>query len=222
MVETRRFSFYGVSLLAGVLLFGIAGLRHPLLVGDGAAQLAMVSATGGWRVMHWALLFGLPLMYVGLVGLALRHGDTPGSATARAGILLAGFSFAVWALNILFMAASGWHLARAYVAANTGLTGSHAVFVYDMIHPTGLAAERLATFGLGLVAYLFGWAIRSGGVYPRWLAGLAWVVGLGSVAVAVASSELSPNVYYAQGLVVLWLAAAGVMMVLERARATRP
>ncbi len=215
----RRPTFYALCLLAGSLLFGVAGLRHPLLVGDGAAQLTTVAATAGWRAIHWALLFGLPLMYVGLAGLALRHGETPGSAPARAGILLGGFAFGVWALNILFMVGAGWHLARAYTAADTGLAGTHAVFVFDMLHPMGLAAERLATFMLGLVAYLFGWAIVHGCVYPRALGWAAFAVAGASAAVAVGFDEFSSNLYYAQALFVAWLFATAAVMLAERHRA---
>ena len=99
MIGTRRLLFYGLSLLAGSLLFGAAGLMHPMLAGDGATQLTTIAATAGWRAIHWALLFGFPLMYVGLIGVALRHRETPGSGPARAGILLGGFGFGVWALN---------------------------------------------------------------------------------------------------------------------------
>jgi hypothetical protein len=202
----------------GSLLFGIAGLMHPLLTGDGAAQLATVAAHAEWRAIHWALLFGLPLMYVGLVGVALRHHETPGSAPARAGVLLGAFAFAVWALNILFMVGAGWHLARAYSAADTGLTGTHAVFVYDMLHPMGLAAERLATFTLGLVAYVFGWAVLNGRVYPRALGFSAFAVALVNAAVAVGFDEFSPNLYYAQALFVAWLFATAVVMLAARVR----
>ncbi|MGH7607469.1 MAG: hypothetical protein ACREME_09020 [Gemmatimonadales bacterium] len=207
---------YGLCLLAGVLLFGIAGLMHPLLAGDGAAQLATVAATDGWRGIHWMLLFGFPLMYVGLVGIAVRHGDTRGSVPARAGVLLAALAFAVWALNVLFMASAGWNLARAFVAADTGLTASHAVFVYDMLHPSGLAAERLATFALALVAGLFGWAIRDGAVYPRWLAWAAFGVALANGAAALAFSETSPAVLYGQALFVVWLLLAALLLLGER------
>lgn len=212
----RRPLFYGLCLLAGSLLFGIAGFLHPLLTGDGAAQLATVAAHSWWRAIHWALLFGLPLMYAGLVGVALRHGETPGSAPARAGVLLGAFAFGVWALNILFMVGAGWHLARAYTAADTGLAGTHAVFMFDMLHPMGLAAERLATFTLGLVAYCFGWAIVNGRVYPRALGWAAFVVAGASAAVAVAFDEFSPNLFYAQALFVVWLFATAVVMLAER------
>src|SRR6266576_3299468 len=81
---TRRQVFYGLCLLVGVLLFGGAGILHPLLTGDGAAQLATVAHTLHWRAIHWALLFGLAFMYAGVIGVSLRHNDTPGATPARA------------------------------------------------------------------------------------------------------------------------------------------
>ena len=216
MIVTRRPLFYGLCLLLGTLLFGIAGLKHPLLVGDGAAQLAMIAKTADWRLMHWALLFGLAFMYAGVIGVALRHNDTPGATPGRAAVRMGAFAFSVWSLNILFMVGAGYQLARAYTASDTGLTGTHAVFVYDMLHPIGLAAERLATFMLGLVAYMFGWAIRNGGVWPKWLAWMAWVVAAVNGAVAVVFSEFSPNHYYSQALFVIWLGATAVVMLAER------
>ena len=209
---TRRPLFYGLCLLVGSLLFGIAGLNHPLLSGEGAAQLATVARTSAWRLIHWSLLFGLAFMYTGLVGVALRHTDTAGSTPARAGVVVGAFAFSVWSINILFMVGAGWQLAQAYTASDAGLTGTHAVFVYDMLHPTGLAAERLATFMLGLVAYMFGWTIRNGAIWPKWLAWMAWGVAGVDGAVAVVFSEFSPNLYYAQAIFVIWLAAAAVVM----------
>ncbi len=216
MALTRRPLFYGLCLLAGSLLISVAGLMHPMLTGDGAAQLATIAATAYWRAIHWALLFGFPLTYMGLIGVALRHGDTPGSAPVRAGILLAGFAFAVWALNVLFMVGAGWQLAHAFATSDKALTSTHAVFLYDMLHPAGLAAERLATFALGLVAYVFGWAILNGKVYPRWLGWAAFAVAVTNAAVAVVFGELSPNLYYGQALFVAWLVATAAVMLSER------
>src|SRR5712671_5436178 len=200
MIVTRRPLFYGLCLLLGALLFGVAGLYHPMLSGDGAAQLATIAKTGSWRLIHWALL----------------HNDTPGATPGRAAVRMGAFAFSVWSLNMLFMVGAGYQLAHAYTASDTGLTGTHAVFVYDMLHPMGLAAERLATFMLGLVAYMFGWAIRNGGVWPKWLAWIAWVVAAVNGVVAVVFSEFSPIMYYGQALFVVWLAATAVVMLAER------
>src|SRR5712691_11408365 len=184
MIVTRRPLFYGLCLLVGALLFGIAGLNHPMLSGDGAAQLATIAKTG------------------------------------RAAVRMGAFAFSVWSLNILFMVGAGYQLAHAYTASDAGLTGTHAVFIYDMLHPVGLAAERLATFMLGLVAYMFGWAIRNGGVWPKWLAWMAWVVAVVDGVVAVVFSEFSPIMYYGQALFVLWLAVTAVMMLADRRQPT--
>src|SRR2546427_11688 len=66
MAVWRRSPFYPLCLLGGALLFGSAGLAHPLLIGDGPTQLAVIAGTPAWRTIHWALLFGLPLMFAGL------------------------------------------------------------------------------------------------------------------------------------------------------------
>src|SRR5258706_8434087 len=190
MIVTRRPLFYGLCLLLGALLFGVAGLYHPILSGDGAAQLTMIARTSGWRLIHWALLFGLAFMYAGLVGVGLRHTETPGATPARAGALIGAFAFAVWSLNILFMVGAGAQLAHAYTASDTGLTGTHAVFVYDMLHPAGLAAERLATFMLGLAAYTFAWTIRNGAAWPKWLARVPGGRALAERAWSIAYSEM--------------------------------
>ena len=216
MIVTRRPLFYGLCLLLGTLLFGIAGLKHPLLAGDGAAQLAMIAKTADWRLIHWALLFGLAFMYAGVIGVALRHNDTPGATPGRAAVRMGAFAFSVWSLNILFMVGAGYQLAHAYTASDTGLTGTHAVFVYDMLHPMGLAAERLATFMLGLVAYMFGWAIRNGGVWPKWLAWMAWVVAVICGVVGLVFSEFLPYLYFAQAAFVGWLAVTALVMLVER------
>src|SRR5258706_11032827 len=106
MVVTRRPLFYGLWLLIGTLLFGIAGVMHPLLSGDGAAQLATIANTSGWRMIHWSLLFGLAFMYAGVIGVALRHNDTPGATPGRAAVRMGAFAFSVWSINILFMVRS--------------------------------------------------------------------------------------------------------------------
>src|SRR5438552_12277457 len=104
MAVWRRSPFYPLCLLGGALLFGSAGLAHPLLIGDGPTQLAVIAGTPAWRTIHWALLFGLPLMFAGLIGLALRHARPPGARAARAGARLATAGVGGWMLHGPFMA----------------------------------------------------------------------------------------------------------------------
>ena len=216
MTDVRRSAFYALCLLLGALLFGAAGLAHPVLRGDGAMQLATIAGTQGWRVIHWSLLFGLPLMLAGLAGLSLRHQETPGAGPARAGAIVATLGIAVWTINILFMASAGWHLARTYAAAEPGLTATHAVFLYDMLHPFGLAAERLATFTMGLALYLFGWAIRNGRVHPAWLSWGAFAAGAACMVIPLVVQEHSVVLFYGQATLIAWMAAAGVVLFARR------
>ena len=202
--------------MIGAVLFGVAGLIHPILRGDGAAQLATVARTDAWRAIHRSLLFALPLMLTGLAGFGLRHEDTPGAGPARAGLIVVTFGFAAWMVNILFMSASAWQLAQTYARAEPGLAAIHAVFVYDMLHPFGLAAERLATFTIGTAFYLFGWAILNGRMYPRWLAGGAFAAGAVCMAIPLLFHETSVLLFYGQAALVAWMAAAGVVMLARR------
>ena len=212
----RRSAFYALCLLVGALLFGVAGLFHPVLRGEGASQLATIARTPQWRLIHWSLLFGLPLMLTGLAGFVEQHRETPGAGPARAGFVIATFAFATWGLNILFMAGAGTHLAATYSASEPGLASTHAVFLYDMLHPFGLAAERLATFALGLAFYLLGWAAWNGRVVPRALAWGAFGVGAACMAIALAVAETSVLLFYGQGAAVTWMAAAGAMLLIRR------
>lgn len=215
MPRVARIPFYPLCLLAGALLFGGAGLAHPSLTGDGAAQLATIAATPAWRTIHWLLLLGLPLMLTGLVGFALRHDDGPAAPFARAGILTALFAFALWTLNVLFMVGAASSLARAYATSEVGITATQAVFVYDMLHPAGLAAERLATGALAIALYFFGWTALRGKLYPRWLGWSGWATAVVCAAVALFWSEFTLTMFYAQGVVVAWFAVTAVVMLLE-------
>jgi hypothetical protein len=215
MTTLRRSPFYALCLVLGALLFGVAGLFHPVLEGDGATQLALIASLPAWRTIHWSLLFALPLMLAGLAGLSLRHQDTPGAGPARAGVIVATFGFAALMINILFMAVAGWHLARTYAVAEPGIAATHAVFLYDMMHPMGLAAERLATFALGLAFYLIGWATWHGRVLPRWVALGAFLAGAICMVVPLVVLETSVWLFYAQGTFIVWMAAAGVAMLVR-------
>jgi hypothetical protein len=198
-----------IALLAGALAFGAAGLNHPFLSGDAATQLATIAHTPDWRLMHWTLLFAFPLMQAGILGLVARHLDTPGASLLRTAAMLATFGFGIWALNVLLMAGTGWTLARTPMDLS-------AQVLYAGLHPFGLAAERLATFAMGVALVVAGRGIRAGQRFPRWLADTGTATGLINVAVAVLFSETSQIMYLGQGVIVAWLAAVWLVMLTER------
>jgi len=212
MLRLARPVIYPLALVVGSLLVVAAALAHPDLTGDGAAQLAAIARADAWRAIHWSFLFGFTLTLTGLVGVAGMHVGTPGEGAARAGVLVAIFAYGAWAVVVTFMVGAGWALARGYVAAEPGLTATHAVFLYDMLHPFALAAQRTAGFALGISTYLFGWAVINGKVLPRRLGAGAVAGGVIAAALALAFPESTKADEAAFVLPVLWQVVTGAVL----------
>lgn len=209
----RVLSVSALSLLAGALLVGVAGLRHPLLSGDGAAQLAAIAGTAGWRGIHLALVFGMVFVVAGLVGIALAHGETPGWAAARAGILLAVLGYGVTLVGVLFMTGAAPRLAAAYSQGEPGLAATEAVFLYDMLRPFATSSLRVGEFAIGLSAWAFGWGGLDGRLFPRWLGWLGVAAGAACALWAVVMNEEAARLMGGLAPVTAWqVLAAGVMM----------
>lgn len=217
MARIRFPSSYALALLAGTLLVAAGGLRHPVLAGDGAGQLALIAATPAWRTIHLTLLFGFVLILGGLVGVLGRHVHTPGVTAARAGMFVSIFGYATVVAGILFMAGAAPALGRAYAASGPGLTATQAVFLYDMLHPFALLALRVGAFAVGIGAYAFGWAVAGGGVYPRWLGGIGVAVGAVCALAALVLNENAPRMMGGVALVTVWQLAVAVAMLREPA-----
>lgn len=203
---------YPLSLLAGSLLAVAAGIAHPDLAGDGAAQLAAIARCDAWRAIHWAFLFGFPLSLTGLIGVVGAHAGTPGEGAARAGLIVGTFAYAGWLVIVAFMAGAGWSLAQSYVRAEPGLAATHAVFAFDMLHPFALAAQRAAGFALGLSTSLFGWGVITGKTLPRWLGTGAVAGGVVAMALALVFREDTKADQAAFVLPVVWQVVTGVVM----------
>src|SRR5690348_14636787 len=95
--------------------------------------------------------------------------------------------------------------------------GPDAVFVYGMIHPAGLAAEREATVILGVAVYLIGRASLLAARPPRWLALGGVAAGTVAALGAAVTSEMGLTMYYCQGLLVTWMVVAGALGLVRRA-----
>jgi hypothetical protein len=212
MTSFSRPILYPACLLAGALLAVVAGVLHPDLAGDGAAQLTTIAHCDAWRAIHWAFLFGFPLALTGLVGVVGAHVGTRGESAARAGLTVGTFAYAAWTVIVAFMAGTGWSLANSFAAADPGMTATRAVFVFDVVHPFALAAQRVAGFALGIATYLFGWSVLSGKVLPRWLGAAGIAAGLVGVALALAFREDTKADQAAFVLPVLWQVVAALVM----------
>ncbi|HUK22169.1 MAG TPA: DUF4386 family protein [Gemmatimonadales bacterium] len=204
MTTAPRQPGYTLSLLVGALLVIAAGALHPHLMGDGAAQLALVAGSSAWRAIHWAFLFGFALCLTGLAGLAALHAGTEGERAMRAGLAVGTLAYAAWVIIVAFMAGTAWMLAQNFRAAEPGMTATRAIFLYDMAHPFALAAQRFAAFALGISTYLFGWGAVRGRVLPRYLGWLGIASGVIGIVLAVLFDERTRADQAAFVLPVLW------------------
>ncbi len=204
---------YPLCLLVGALLAVVAGVLHPDLAGDGAAQLTTIAQCGGWRAIHWTFLFSFPLALTGLVGLARVHAGNPGESAVRAGLIVGTFAYGAWAVTVAFMGGAGWPLAHSFTVADAGMTATRAVFLFDMIHPFALATQRVGGFALGLSTCLFGWGVSDGKVLPRWLGTSGVAAGAVAMALALVFREDTKADQAAFVLPVLWqVVTASVML----------
>lgn len=201
----RRLVF-PLCLMAGALLTVVAGGMHPDLPLDGAAQLAVIARHGTWRAVHWAFLFAFPLALAGLAGMVGRHVGTAGERPARAGLIVATFAYSLWVIIVAFMGGAAWSLARIAVP------DERAAFVFDMMRPFALMAQREAGFALGIATALFGWGVLDGRVLPRWLGTAGVVAGAWGIALALLFREDTKADQAAFVLPVLWQVATGVVL----------
>jgi hypothetical protein len=212
MIFSRRL-VYPLCLLGGALLAVVAGALHPDIAGqDGPSQLAAIAQTGAWPAIHWAFLFSFPLSLIGLVGVVGRHVGTVGESATRAGVMLATFAYALWVIIVAFMGGAGWTLARSFATADAGMTATRAVFVFDMLRPFALAAQRVAGLALGLATLLFGWGMLDGKVLPRWLGAAAVAAGGVAIVLALVFREDTKADQAAFVLPVVWQLVTAVVM----------
>jgi hypothetical protein len=212
MTFSRRL-VYPLCLLAGALLAVVAGALHPDIAGqDGPSQLAAIAQTRAWPAIHWAFLFGFPLSLIGLVGVVGRHVGTVGESATRAGVMLATFAYALWVIIVAFMGGAGWTLAQSFATGDAGMAATRAVFVFDMLRPFALAAQRVAGLALGLATALFGWGLLDGKVLPRWLGAAAVAAGGVGVLLALVFREDTKADQAAFVLPVVWQLVTAVIM----------
>ena len=204
---------YPLCLLVGALLVVIAGVLHPDLAGDGAAQLTVIAQCGAWRAIHWTFLFSFPLALTGLVGLARVHAGIAGESAVRAGLIVGTFAYGAWTVTVAFMGGAAASLAHSFVMADPGMTAMRAVFLFDMIHPFALATQRVAGLALGLATCLFSWGVSDGRVLPRWLGTGGVAAGAVGIALALFFREDTKADQAAFVLPVVWqVATAGVLL----------
>ncbi len=206
-----------------------AAIAHPVLAGEGAAQLATIARTRDWAAIHWGFLFAFPLSITGLSGIVGATVGTPGAGATRAGLAVGVFAYACWMIIVAFMLGGGGALAGVAARGSVApppppdLAATQAVFLFDMVRPFALAAQRAGAFSLGLGTSLFGWGLwrgrregagegEGGEALPRWTTLLAIAGGSAGAALALATPASSTLDQAAFAPPVVWQLLVGLVL----------
>ncbi|MGQ0714384.1 MAG: hypothetical protein ACT4PJ_11735 [Gemmatimonadaceae bacterium] len=193
-----------LTLLAGTALHGIGALFHPMLAGAAAAQLSTIADTTYWRPLHLAMLAGSALIVAG-VWVRLVDDRAFVRAPLVAALSVVSLGVAINALNIAYMAGSGWHMATRFAGGALDIAP-----LFDATHPIGLMAARFGNFIVALGALVLGWAEWRDAEPRRLDAVLAWAAAVGGLIGATFFDESSRLALAAVALLSGWQVVAAV------------
>ena len=192
------------ALLLGTFLLGVGALFHPMLAGDGAAQLRTMATTPYWSAIHHTMLVGSGLVMAGVwVRLVADRGS---SGMLVAALVIVTTGIALNALDIAFMAGSGARMATLFAAGDAGMST-----LYDVTHPSVLVAARFGNFIVALGAIVLGGIEWRDPSRPRWLAWLAWAAAVGGFVGVFFFDDPSRIVFAAVALLSLWEVATALL-----------
>ena len=193
-----------IVLLLGTALLGAGAVFHPMLAGDAAAQLRIIAETPYWRPLHLVMLAGSGLVIAGVwVRLLTDRGVAIAPLVAALTIIALGV--ALNALNIAFMAGSGWRAASLFAAGLTDMA-----WLFEATHPIGLMSARFGNFLVALGALILGFVESREAAQPKWMGGLAWLAAVGGFAGVLFFGEASRAALAAVSLLSGWQVATAV------------
>ncbi|MGQ0646920.1 MAG: hypothetical protein ACT4P7_05085 [Gemmatimonadaceae bacterium] len=193
-----------IALIVGTALLGLGALFHPVLAGDAAAQLERIAATSYWRPLHLVMLAGSGLVIAGIwVRALLSRSGADAPMLAALGLIALGIGFN--ALNIAYMAGSGWHMATMFHDGRAEMGP-----LFEATHPIGLMTARFGNFLVALGALLLGGLEHRDATSPRWVAVLAWIAAAGGFFGVLFFTESSPLALAAVALLSGWQLATAV------------
>lgn len=192
----------GALLLIGTALLGVGAVVHPVLAGDAAAQLRIMTESTHWRAIHLGMLAGTALVTVGIwVRVLVEPVDrrTASLAALVAALTVISIGMTINGLNIAYMAGSGLHLAARFAEGD-----AMAAPLFDATHPIGLMAARFGNVMVALGAILLGAAEWGARREDRLRAALAWIAAAGGLVGAMFFHESSRIALAAVALLSGW------------------
>ena len=204
-----------VCAIAGALLLLLGTYLHPMSAdpNDALAAFTEYAADHLWVASHLTQLAGVALMIAALIFLSYELDNASARVAAGGAIASLAVAAALQAVDgvALKRMVDAWALAPAADKA----MAFQAAFAVRQIE-VGLAA--MFSLLLGSSALLYGLALMTSSLYPRWL-GIVAIVGGGVNAIAgvviayTGFSDTSMNVSMPASVVMLiWMIAIGILM----------
>ena len=210
-----------LAALVGAVASGVGNLVHPVTPRDGEAGVAAaIAGSAHWTTIHLVIAGGILLLFVGLVTIGLSMTGPAGvEPLVRFGIYAAIIGTTLGLLTVILDGVAAKQLANQWSRA-AGADQAIALASVSTNETINFAIAGLfnMTFA-GFPFILMGLAMTKSANYRHWFGWIAVVAGCGSVAAGLFQSisgvpTLTSLVLTIIGptVIVLWMAAAGVML----------
>jgi hypothetical protein len=217
MSERAQFKLGGGSAVIGAVLALILNGLHPH-VDTAEAVLRAAAGNDNWLSLHLGLILGVLLILGGLVVVTRTFGDGAGALLAQLGLVTAVLGVGLFLTNFALDGMATQNVARAWLnapAADRALAFRIAE-TFDQITFALYTLWVIVFTGLAFVVY--GLAILTDTVYPKWFGWVAVLAGSGSVVVGLAQAYAGRSAAIEIGFVVcsvtvtLWMLAIGIVL----------
>ncbi|MBI4609107.1 MAG: hypothetical protein HY726_08865 [Candidatus Rokubacteria bacterium] len=221
MPERSLLRIGSVSAIVGSVLALVVNILHPrsATVESPEAFLRMILDSTIWVGDHVGILFAVLLITGGLTAIYRSIQGEPGAAWARLGF--AG-SLVSAAMLSLLMATDGITI-RVLARAWANAPEAEKAVAFRVAH--ALLLVDFAVFSIWIIVFfgvtfiLYGLAVVTSAVYPRWLGWVAALAGLGSALVGLnqayrGASVLVTNVLFPifSIIITLWVLVLGILL----------
>jgi len=221
MSERSLFKIGSVAAIVGSLLALVANLLHPrsVLITNPEAYLKMIAESGIWIGDHIGILFAVLLITGGLLAISRSITGEPGAGWARLGLAGALVGAAIICVLMAMDGIAVKVLANAWANA----PAAEKATLFSVIH--ALAEIDLAIFSVWIIEFfgvtiiLYGLAVSTSNVYPKWLGWVAVLAGFGSALIGLnqayrGASLVVTNVLFPvfSLILTLWVFVMGVLL----------
>lgn len=221
MSERSLFRIGSVSAIVGSILAIVVNLLHPRSASlkNPEAFLRMIAESTIWVGDHVGIVFAVLLVTGGLIAIYRSIPDEPGAAWARLGFAGALVSAAILCVLMATDGITVKVLADAWAKA----PATEKAVAFSVAH--ALALVDFAIFSIwtivffGVTIILYGLAVSTTSVYPKWLGWVAVLAGIGSALIGLNQAYKGPSVLVTNVLfpifsiiITIWVLVMGVLL----------